>query len=141
MSQPLRFAASAVLFGFAVAASVALTSSAWLTTAAPLKPAVVTGEGWTELTLKDFINVNGDETTWKEVDGEIHCTGRPVGGARTKDTYDNFEMVLEWKHTVVAGNSGVFLWCPESAFTDLQPGTLPRSGIEVQVLDDTWYGL
>ena len=27
------------------------------------------------------------------------------------------------------------MWCPESAFTDLPKGTLPRQGIEVQVLD------
>jgi hypothetical protein len=42
---------------------------------------------------------------------------------------------MEWRHLTHAGNSGLFLWCPESAFTDLPPGTLPRSGIEVQVLD------
>ena len=65
----------------------------------------------------------------------IHCTGRPVGGARSQKPYTNFEMVVEWKHETFAGNSGLFVWCPESAFTDLPPGTLPRSGIEVQVLD------
>ena len=101
-----------------------------------LKPAFITGEGWTQLTLDDFINVNGDADTWSQSeDGVIHCTGRPLGGARSRKQYTNFEMVLEWKHEVFAGNSGVFLWCPESAFTDLPPGTLPRTGIEVQVLD------
>lgn len=63
------------------------------------------------------------------------CSGKPLGGARTKTQYTNFEMVLEWKHHEHGGNSGLFLWCPESAFTDLPPGQLPRSGIEVQVLD------
>lgn len=137
MSHLPRAKASTLAFSsiLAVAAAFALTSSASLTSDAPLKPAVITGEDWTELTLSDFINVNGDETTWKEVDGEIHCTGRPIGGARSQEMYENFELVLEWKHTVAAGNSGVFVWCPESAFTDLQPGSLPRSGIEVQVLD------
>ncbi|QDV04594.1 hypothetical protein Poly30_00850 [Planctomycetes bacterium Poly30] len=135
MRHPAPLAVAAALVGSAVVASLVLTSGAWLTAEAPLKAAVVTGEGWTELSLKDFVNVNGDETTWKEVDGEIQCSGRPIGGARTLETYENFEMVLEWKHTVAAGNSGVFLWCPESAFTDLPPGSLPRSGIEVQVLD------
>jgi hypothetical protein len=38
-------------------------------------------------------------------------------------------------HHEFGGNSGLFVWCPESAFTDLPKGTLPRSGIEVQVLD------
>ncbi len=102
---------------------------------APLPAAVITGEGWTELTLDDFVNVNGTDETWRQVDDRIVCTGRPIGGARSKQVYRNFEMVVEWKHETFAGNSGVFVWCPESAFTDLPPGTLPRSGIEVQVLD------
>lgn len=100
-----------------------------------LPKAYVTGEGWTELTLEDFVNVNGDPDTWTEKDGVIVCTGKPIGGARSEKVYTNFEMVLEWKHHQHAGNSGLFLWCPESAFTDLPPGSLPRSGIEVQVLD------
>lgn len=100
-----------------------------------LQRAYVDGDGWTELTLDDFVNVNGTDTTWTSVDGMIVCSGKPNGGARTKAPYTNFELVLEWKHHVHAGNAGVFLWCPESAFTDLPPGTLPRSGIEVQVLD------
>ena len=103
--------------------------------AAPLAKAFITGEGWTALSLDDFVNVNGEEDTWTEREGVIVCTGRPLGGARTIQQYTNFELVLEWKHHVHAGNSGVFLWCPESAFTDLPAGSLPRSGIEVQVLD------
>jgi len=102
---------------------------------APLQEAVITGEGWTRLTLADFVNVNGKADTWTEQDGVLVCTGKPLGGARTLKQYTNFELVLEWKHHVHAGNSGVFLWCPETAFTDLPPGQLPRSGIEVQVLD------
>lgn len=100
-----------------------------------LQKAFVTGEGWTSLSLDDFINVNGDESTWSERDDVIVCSGKPLGGARTKKQYTNFEMVAEWKHHKYAGNSGIFVWCPESAFTDLPAGTLPRSGIEVQVLD------
>lgn len=100
-----------------------------------LPRAYVDGAGWTPLTLDDFVNVNGDDTTWREEDGVIVCTGRPIGGARTKETYGNFELVLEWRHSTHGGNSGVFLWCPPSAFEDLPPGQLPRSGIELQVLD------
>ena len=102
---------------------------------APLPKAFVTGEGWTPLTLADFVNVNGAPDTWQERDGAILCTGKPLGGARSKRTYTNFELVLEWRHRERSGNSGLFLWCPEAAFTDLPPGTLPRTGIEVQVLD------
>jgi hypothetical protein len=94
-----------------------------------------TGPGWTALTLEDFVNVNGTDDTWTEKDGSILCTGVPLGGARTERMLDNFELVLEWRHHAPAGNSGLFLWCPEQAFTDLPPGQLPRSGIEVQVLD------
>jgi hypothetical protein len=101
----------------------------------PLPKAFVTGEAWQPLTLADFVNVNGAPDTWTEKDGAIVCSGKPNGGARTQKQYTNFELVLEWKHHEPAGNSGVFVWCPESAFTDLPKGQLPRSGIEVQVLD------
>ncbi len=97
--------------------------------------AFIDGVGWQALSLADFVNVNGEADTWTERDGMIVCSGKPLGGARSKKVYRNFELVLEWKHHTHAGNSGVFLWCPESAFTELPPGTLPRSGIEVQVLD------
>jgi hypothetical protein len=102
---------------------------------APLRKAFVTGEGWPALTLADFASVNGEADTWSEHDGVITSTGKPLGGARSRRPFRNFELVLEWRHLEHAGNSGVFVWCPESAFTDLPPGQLPRSGIEVQVLD------
>ncbi|MCA8976338.1 MAG: DUF1080 domain-containing protein [Planctomycetes bacterium] len=101
----------------------------------PLEKAWISGDGWTRFGVADFVNVNGTDETWTEVDGVIVCSGKPNGGARTKKMLTNFEMVVEWKHHEHAGNSGIFLWCPEAAFTDLPPGTLPRSGIEVQVLD------
>lgn len=100
-----------------------------------LPKAFITGEGWQPLTLTDFVNVNGAPDTWTEKDGVIVCSGKPHGGARTKQPYTNFELVVEWKHHEPAGNSGVFVWCPETAFAELKPGELPRSGIEVQVLD------
>lgn len=93
------------------------------------------GPGWEALSLGDFVNVNGTAETWSMQGDTIVCSGNPIGGARSKEVYGNFELVVEWKHNSFAGNSGLFLWCPENAFTDLPPGTLPRSGIEVQVLD------
>jgi hypothetical protein len=100
-----------------------------------LPKAFVSGEGWTRLGLADFVNVNGEADTWTEREGVIVCSGKPNGGARTRREVRNFELVLEWRHHEFAGNSGLFLWCPESAFTELPKGELPRSGIEVQVLD------
>ena len=49
---------------------------------APLAPAARidgTGPGWKPLGKGDFVNVNCDENTWSFPDGEIHCTGSPVG--------------------------------------------------------------
>ena len=120
------------VFGLAALTALALESN---TNTAPLQEARITGEGWRELSLADFENVNGTAETWTERDGMIVCSGKPNGGARMKTPLTNFEMVCEWKHHVYAGNAGIFFWCPESAFTDLPPGQLPRSGIEVQVLD------
>ena len=128
----LAFLAAVITF---VAASFGASGLDRDTARRELKRAFVTGEGWTPVSLSDLVNVNGEADTWTEKDGVIACTGKPLGGARTKRTYTNFEMVLEWKHHRHAGNSGVFLWCPESAFTDLPKGQLPRSGIEVQILD------
>lgn len=102
---------------------------------AELPRAFIDGEGWRVLTLDDFVNVNGDGSTWSQEGDVIVCSGKPLGGARSKEQLTNFEMVLEWKHHAHAGNSGVFLWCPPSAFEALPPGDLPRTGIEVQVLD------
>lgn len=92
-------------------------------------------DGWVDLTLIDFVNVNGTADTWLESDDTILCSGVPLGGARSQRTYRDFELVVEWRHSEYAGNSGIFLWCPMSAFTDLPAGSLPRTGIEVQVLD------
>jgi len=99
------------------------------------RPPMESGAGWRDLSFADFVNVNGDASTWSESDGVIVCSGVPIGGARSRETYTNFELAFDWRHLEHAGNSGLFLWCPESAFTELPPGELPRSGIEVQVLD------
>ena len=104
---------------------------------AALPQAFINGEGpgWRELWEEDFVNVNGDETTWTFADGLIQCTGQPIGVMRTTTEFTNFELVVQWRHLKSGGNSGVFLWAPEKALTDLKPGTLPPGGIEVQVLD------
>ncbi|GIX04722.1 MAG: membrane protein [Planctomycetaceae bacterium] len=103
----------------------------------PSPRAFISGEepGWQVLTLDDFENINCDPTTWTTREGVIHCTGRPVGVVRSKQPYTNFELLVEWRHLQAGGNSGVFLWAPEEAFTDLKPNALPRGGIEVQILD------
>ena len=93
------------------------------------------GPGWKALGEEDFINVNGDPGTWTWKDGAVHCTGQPVGVARTRKPLANFELVARWRHLRSGGNSGFFVWVPESALEGIKPGSLPRGGIEVQVLD------
>lgn len=101
-----------------------------------LRKAFVDGSGpdWKELGEKDFVNVNCDKDTWAWKKGVLHCTGKPVGVAKSAKQYTNFELVLEWMHEKSAGNSGVFVWTPEDVLKTLKRNALP-SGIEVQVLD------
>lgn len=94
-----------------------------------------TGPGWEALSIDDFVSVNGDKDTWSGKDGDIRCTGKPVGVCRTKKLYTNFELVAQWRHNKSAGNSGIFVWVPEDVLKDLKPGKLPSAGIEVQILD------
>ncbi len=94
------------------------------------------GEGWKSLSLEDFVNVNCQEDTWSEEGGVIKCNGNCVGVIRSKQPYENLELLLQWRHLKNAGNSGVFVWSPKESLDALKPKTngLP-GGIEVQVLD------
>jgi hypothetical protein len=94
-----------------------------------------TGPGWRELGEADFQDVNGEPDTWTFKDGMIHCSGQPVGVIRTKEPVKNFELVAQWRHLRSAGNSGIFVWASDAALEGIKPGTLPRGGIEVQILD------
>ena len=133
-----RFGALAiVLAGCLLTTAVPADKPAEKAVEAALKKAYIdgTGTGWKELGADDFENVNCDKDTWTWKSGVLHCTGKPVGVARSKKQYTNFELVLEWNFGEKAGNSGVFVWTPEEALKGLKRGSLP-SGIEVQVLDN-----
>ena len=94
-----------------------------------------TGPGWRELGEADFAGVNGNPDTWTWKDGLLTSTGNPIGVMRTKQKFTNVEFVIQWRHLRTAGNSGVFVWVPDEALTDLKPDNLPKWGIEVQMLD------
>ena len=107
---------------------------------APAQPPRATidgsGPGWRTLGEADFADVNGDPETWVwREDGTLYGSGQPIGVMRTQATVRNFEMVVEWRHLRAGGNSGLFVWVPESALRGLPPGELPKAGIEVQMLD------
>ncbi|MBI1345731.1 DUF1080 domain-containing protein [bacterium] len=104
----------------------------------PVVPkATIDGSGpdWKLLTSEDFENVNTDPDTWTWHENLVACTGRPIGVMKTKTEYTNFELVAEWRHLKSAGNSGIFLWASPEALAEVKRDALPRSGIEVQVLD------
>jgi hypothetical protein len=94
-----------------------------------------TGPGWRTLTETDFAGVNGNQDTWAWKGDVLASTGQPIGVLRTRQTFTNFELVIEWRHLKPAGNSGVFVWVPDQALAQLKPGVLPDYGIEVQMLD------
>jgi hypothetical protein len=94
-----------------------------------------TGPGWRALGEADFANVNCNPETWTWKGGVLHCTGQPVGVLRTKQPLTNFELVAQWRHLRSGGNSGIFVWASEQALEGIKPGSLPRGGIEVQILD------
>jgi hypothetical protein len=91
--------------------------------------------GWRALGESDFTNVNCDADTWAWKGELLTCTGKPIGVLRTRQTVTNFELIVHWRHLRSAGNSGVFVWVPDEALKDLKRDTLPKFGIEVQILD------
>ena len=100
-----------------------------------------TGPGWVSLGQADFARVNGAEDTWTWRDDILYCTGLPIGVLRSATTYTNFELMLEWRHMKSGGNSGVFIWATEASLEGIEPGQLPRGGIEVQILDHGYHAL
>ncbi|HWE36041.1 MAG TPA: DUF1080 domain-containing protein [Isosphaeraceae bacterium] len=93
------------------------------------------GPGWRALGESDFVTVNGEPDTWTWKGDLVHGSGKPVGVARSKTPLSNFELVARWRHLQSGGNSGFFVWVSDEALKGLKPGSLPRGGIEVQVLD------
>jgi hypothetical protein len=122
-------------FGFLALVMSAMVSAAARSDEPPRAFIDATAPGWRALGEGDFVNVNCHDGTWTWNGGEAKCTGDPVGVIRSKDSFTNFELVATWRHLKSGGNSGIFVWTSDEALEGLTPGTLPRGGIEVQVLD------
>jgi hypothetical protein len=103
-------------------------------------PAGLTGEAFVDLfngkDLAGWVNVNTNPDTWSVRDGQIVCSGHPIGVMRSEKQYENFVLHVEWMHVEPGGNSGVFIW------SDARPGEnrLP-DGVEVQMLELDWVKL
>src|SRR5690349_16519657 len=78
-----------------------------------------------------WLNVNTDPDTWTVKDGQLKCTGRPIGVMRSERQFENFILHVEWMHMEPGGNSGVFVW---SAARPGEENRLP-DGVEVQMLE------
>lgn len=94
-----------------------------------------TGPGWKTLTLADFEHVNCDPETWSMKGDLIHCTGLPIGVTKSKEIFTNVEISVEWRHLESGGNSGMFLWAAPEHLKDVPRNALPKTGIEIQMLD------
>ena len=83
--------------------------------------------------LANWVDVNTSPETWSVKDGILVCSGKPIGVMRSEKQYENFILVIEWRHMKAGGNSGVFLW------SDAKPSgnRLPK-GMEVQMLELEW---
>ena len=64
-------------------------------------------DNWTFF-LNDENGPADPSDVWSVKDGVIRCTGEPFGYIRTKDTYRNFKLTVEWRWPEEPGNSGVF---------------------------------
>lgn len=49
------------------------------------------------------------KSVWKVQNGELRCSGNPVGFLRTRQEYSDYKLVLEWRWLEKPGNSGVLL--------------------------------
>jgi Domain of Unknown Function (DUF1080) len=50
--------------------------------------------------------------TWSVTNGVIHCTGRPAGYLRTRQSYSNYVVTVEWRYLRIApkaDNTGVLV--------------------------------
>ncbi len=80
------------------------------------------------------------KSVWKVQDGELRCSGNPVGFLRTKQEYSDFKLTLEWRWLEKGGNSGVLLhmngeekiWplCMEAQLMNARAGDLIGMGCD-----------
>ena len=57
--------------------------------------------GTRTLTLADFEPFQADESTWREEDGVLICTGSPKGYIHTRETFDNYVWEAEYRFAPV----------------------------------------
>jgi len=94
---------------------------------------LIDGTGTTSANM-NWINVNTEPDTWRTEDDLLICRGLPIGVMRSEKQYENFILLVEWRHMEAGGNSGVFVWSDAKAD---EKSRLP-GGVEVQMLELDW---
>lgn len=67
---------------------------------------------------------------WQVQEGALVLTGKGGGDILTKEQYEDFELMLDWK-IIEGGNSGIFFHVQEGDYK-----TVWQTGPEMQILDD-----
>jgi len=62
--------------------------------------------GWTYFLVDDSASM---EDVWSVEDGLLVCQGKPGGYLATKDEFESFKLVVEWRWPAEPGNSGVLM--------------------------------
>ncbi|MEC9091397.1 MAG: family 16 glycoside hydrolase [Planctomycetota bacterium] len=84
--------------------------------------------------LNGWQRVNTAESTWTVREGQLICSGKPIGELRTTRMYQNFILEVEWRHMKPRGNAGIFVWAD-----DITAKGVPfHRSIEVQVLENAY---
>ncbi|HEY1066837.1 MAG TPA: DUF1080 domain-containing protein [Pirellulales bacterium] len=120
----LRFIAALAFVGTSSLWAAAHSSSGGPHTTFAAQPPVMPTAGDGELAWIDLLPPEGfagwemiaaegqtpDAMSWRRIDGELHCSGKPVGYLRTAEAFDEFILEFEWKYPADApGNSGVLV--------------------------------
>jgi len=50
--------------------------------------------------LTNWVDVNTSPETWSVKDGLLVCSGLPIGVMRSEKQYENFILVIEWRHSL-----------------------------------------
>jgi hypothetical protein len=95
-------------------------------------------DGKSTMQLRGYKMAEFPDKAWKMEDGALATqTGVPNIDLVTKDIYQNFELMFDWKVSK-AGNSGVFFYVQEDANQEAGNGNSPNwlDNFEMQLLDD-----
>ena len=59
--------------------------------------------------LDDWVPIQASADTWTVADGVLRCSGNPVCYVRTKKSYADYKLLVEFKYTEKLGNAGLLV--------------------------------